>query len=119
MGLAIIKRIVAPKNKLVTEFSHLIRSSPLSSSYGFLKAARAGLPDSYQKFSRRDITIARVRTPKRLANSDAAYAQADELMQPNVLASGLAATSGALQKASEIGWILFHLGFAHRDLRET
>jgi len=56
---------------------------------------------------------------KRLAYSDAAYAQADELMQPNVLARGLAATSGALQKANEVGWILLHLGFAHRDLRET
>ena len=46
---------------------------------------------------------------KRLANSNAAYAQADELKQPNVVASGLAANSGALQKASEVGWILFHL----------
>ena len=74
--------------------------------------------DSSQKLARH-ITIACVLALKRLANSNAAYAQADELMQPNVLASRLAATSGALQKASEVGWILRHLGFAHRDLRGT
>ena len=73
--------------------------------------------DSSQKLARH-ITIACVLALKRLANSNAAYAQADELMQPNVLASRLAA-SGALQKASEVGWILRHLGFAHRDLRGT
>jgi hypothetical protein len=56
---------------------------------------------------------------KRLANSNAPYGQVAELMQPNVLASGLAAASGAPQKAGEVGWILLHLGFAHGDLRET
>src|ERR1700733_5962551 len=82
-GLAIIKRIVAAENNSVAA---ILALDPFE-RFVFVISVLEGRPEQdcaiLLRSLRRDITIARVLALKRLANSDAAYAQADELMQPN------------------------------------